>query len=139
MLTIHTAFQVRRYYAFTRWMSDIIAGARDGMAIWNRYEALSRHTEQDLDRRGLTRDDFPRLAVNGGCRAIATGQPPSDKDSGGKRAPVFGHLATLFANIHNIRGRTEACIVRNYKGRGWDDATERELNNELVNCRCHGF
>jgi hypothetical protein len=48
-----------------QWMRDIIAGSRDGLAMQDRYEALSRLSDWELARRGLTRADFPRLIVNG--------------------------------------------------------------------------
>jgi hypothetical protein len=44
---------------------DIMAGSRDGVAMQDRYEALSRLSNGELARRGLTRADFPRLVVNG--------------------------------------------------------------------------
>jgi hypothetical protein len=48
-----------------RWVRDIMAGSRDGLAMQDRYEALSRLSNGELARRGLTRADFPRLVVNG--------------------------------------------------------------------------
>jgi hypothetical protein len=50
--------------ALVQWMRDIIAGSRDGLAMQDRYEALSRLSDWELSRRGLTRADIPRLAVN---------------------------------------------------------------------------
>lgn len=56
-----------RCNALVRWVSDVIAGARDGLAMQDRYVALSRHSGRELARRGFTRADIPRLAVNGEC------------------------------------------------------------------------
>jgi hypothetical protein len=92
---------------------DVIAGARDGLAMQDRYEALSRLSDRELAKHGLTRDDFPRLAVNG--------------------------EQAFFATILNIRAHTENSILWSYKGRGWDDSTERELNNDLANYHCSRF
>lgn len=50
---------------FVRWVRDVIAGARDGLAMQDRYEALSRRSDRELARHGLTRADIPRLAVHG--------------------------------------------------------------------------
>ena len=55
------------------------------------------------------------------------------------RAPVFGKVAMFFATILNIRGHTENSILWSYKGREWDDSTERELNNDLANYHCSRF
>jgi hypothetical protein len=56
---------------------DIIAGRRDGLALQDRYEALSRLSNRELTQRGLTRADIPRLALiesYGDNRVRATGE-----------------------------------------------------------------
>lgn len=50
--------------ALVQSVSDIIAGSRDGLAMQDRYEALSRLSDWELSRRGLTRGDIRRLAVD---------------------------------------------------------------------------
>jgi hypothetical protein len=47
-------------------LRDIIAGSREGLAMPDRYEKLSRLSDWELARRGPTRADTGRLAVNGG-------------------------------------------------------------------------
>lgn len=44
---------------------DIIAGSRDGLAMQDRYQKLSRLSDWELARRGLTRADIIRLVVHG--------------------------------------------------------------------------
>ena len=61
---------VRRYFfldVLIQALRDIIAGSREGLAMQDRYEELSRLSDWELARRGLTRADIGRLAVNGGC------------------------------------------------------------------------
>ena len=56
-------------YSFLKTMvqlvNDIIVGSRDGLEMQDRYEALSRLSDWELARRGLTRADITRLVVNG--------------------------------------------------------------------------
>jgi hypothetical protein len=44
---------------------DIIAGSREGLAMQDRYETLSRLSDWELARRRLTRADIKHLVVNG--------------------------------------------------------------------------
>ena len=44
---------------------DIYAGIMEGRDIAYRYERLSRLSNAELARLGLTRQDIPRAAVNG--------------------------------------------------------------------------
>jgi hypothetical protein len=66
MLTLPISAHSRRPLrnALVQWMRDIITGSRDGLAMQERYEVLSRLSERELSRRGLTRADIPRLAVD---------------------------------------------------------------------------
>ena len=54
-----------RLQAFARFAGDSVAGIREGHAIANRYEELSRLTDAALKTRGLVRDDIARVAVTG--------------------------------------------------------------------------
>ena len=66
--------------ALVQAVSDIIAGSRDGLAMQDRYEELSHLSQWERARRGLTRADIARLAVNG------EGEPGrSHAGSGGNR------------------------------------------------------
>jgi hypothetical protein len=58
-----TAIQHPFLNAIAQLARDIIAGSRDGLALQDRYEALSRLSNRELTRRGLTRADIPRLAL----------------------------------------------------------------------------
>jgi hypothetical protein len=51
--------------ALVRFVEDIIVGCRDGLEMWNRYEALSRLSNWELASRGLTRASITRLVVHG--------------------------------------------------------------------------
>jgi hypothetical protein len=64
-IRIHSGTLFRNDLA--QWLRDIIAGSRDGLAMQDRYEALSRLSDWELAQRGLTRADFPRLVVTGEC------------------------------------------------------------------------
>ena len=44
---------------------DVFEGVMEGRDIAYRYERLSRLSNADLARLGLTRQDIPRAAVNG--------------------------------------------------------------------------
>jgi len=52
-------------YGLTRLAADAFAGIMEGREIATRYERLSRLTNAELARLGLTRQDIPRVAVNG--------------------------------------------------------------------------
>jgi hypothetical protein len=49
----------------TRLAVDVFEGILEGREIATRYERLSRLTNAELARLGLSRQDLPRLAVNG--------------------------------------------------------------------------
>lgn len=59
MTTFIRAFGSRSFFA------DLVAGARDGLAIEARYRALSRRSTPDLAKLGLTRADIARAALRG--------------------------------------------------------------------------
>ena len=63
--------------------------------------------------------------------------PLHDKPNRTREAMV----ATIFAFFDGLLGhaRTEDVIVSQYQGRGWDDSTERELNDEIVRSNLSGF
>lgn len=54
-----------RLQAVAHFAGDIFAGIREGHAIANRYEELSRLTDAALKVRGLVREDIARVAVTG--------------------------------------------------------------------------
>ena len=54
--------------AVTRFFADLFAGIREGREMAYRYEALSRLSDAELARRGITRADIPRVAVTGKIR-----------------------------------------------------------------------
>jgi hypothetical protein len=51
--------------AFTSHLAELCAGARDGLAIEARYNALTRKSDTDLGAVGLTRSDLARAALTG--------------------------------------------------------------------------
>ena len=54
-----------RLKAIGRFFADIAAGVHDAREIENRYETLSRMSDEALACRGLTRDDVPQVAETG--------------------------------------------------------------------------
>jgi hypothetical protein len=52
-------------YGLTRLAVDVFEGIMEGREIATRYERLSRLTNAELARLGLTRQDITRVAVNG--------------------------------------------------------------------------
>ena len=52
-------------YGLSRLAVDVFAGVMEGREIATRYERLSRLTNAELARLGLTRQDIARVAVNG--------------------------------------------------------------------------
>jgi hypothetical protein len=52
-------------YGVTRLAVDVFEGIMEGREIATRYERLSRLTNAELARLGLTRQDITRVAVNG--------------------------------------------------------------------------
>jgi hypothetical protein len=69
-ISISARTEARPYRALLQPVRDIIAGSRDGLAMQDRYEALARLSASELARRGITRADFPCLAVNGERRPV---------------------------------------------------------------------
>jgi hypothetical protein len=51
--------------AFTSHLAELCAGARDGLDLEIRYDALARKSDTDLAAIGLTRSDIPQAALNG--------------------------------------------------------------------------
>jgi uncharacterized protein YjiS (DUF1127 family) len=45
--------------------ADFVEGAREAREIATRYESLSRLSDNQLAKRGLTRGDVPQAAVTG--------------------------------------------------------------------------
>jgi uncharacterized protein YjiS (DUF1127 family) len=54
-----------RQAGIARHFANVLAGIRDGGAMQDRYTALSRLSNTDLARRGLTRADIMRAVVSG--------------------------------------------------------------------------
>jgi len=51
--------------AFSDYLAELCAGARDGREIEARYDALTRKSDADLAALGLTRDDVTHAALTG--------------------------------------------------------------------------
>lgn len=56
---------VPRLKAIGRFFADITQGIHDAREIENRYETLSRMSDEALACRGISRDDVPLAAVTG--------------------------------------------------------------------------
>jgi hypothetical protein len=56
---------VRLVKRLTHVLAETLRGARDGIGIAQRYDALSRLGEAELARRGIGRADITRLAIQG--------------------------------------------------------------------------
>ncbi len=54
-----------RLTVLARFIGELVAGVREGHAIANRYEELSRLSDAALKARGLVREDVARVAVTG--------------------------------------------------------------------------
>jgi uncharacterized protein YjiS (DUF1127 family) len=54
-----------RLKAIGRFFADITQGIHDAREIENRYETLSRMSDEALACRGISRDDVPLAAVTG--------------------------------------------------------------------------
>ena len=52
---------------------------------------------------------------------------------------VLRKIEEFFLATIRDRGRAGNAIVSRYKGRGWDDSAERELNNDIAIYRCSRF
>jgi hypothetical protein len=46
-------------------VSEFLAGIRLAQAMAGRYDSLSRLSDVELTRRGIAREDIPRIVVNG--------------------------------------------------------------------------
>jgi hypothetical protein len=66
-LISHTvgSLQTSLVAAFTGYLAELCAGAREGLEIEARYEALVRKSDTDLAAIGLTRSDVTRAALTG--------------------------------------------------------------------------
>ena len=71
MLKLHTFAEYTavtttpRRAGIARHFANILAGIRDAGEMEARYQALSRMSNTDLARRGLTRDDIMRAVMDG--------------------------------------------------------------------------
>jgi len=54
-----------RQAGIARHFANVLAGIRDGGAMHDRYQQLSRMSNTDLARRGLSRQDITRAVVKG--------------------------------------------------------------------------
>lgn len=52
---------------------------------------------------------------------------------------AIDRIVRLFISIANVRANVERSIVFRYAGRGWNDSIEREITNDIANCRCSRF
>jgi hypothetical protein len=50
---------------FMRFLSDLADGIRDGLALAARYDRLSRMSDAELARLGLSRIELPHAALSG--------------------------------------------------------------------------
>jgi uncharacterized protein YjiS (DUF1127 family) len=57
------ARQAPRLHALWRSIAEFFAGIQDGMAMAEQYKTLSRLTDGELARRGITRADIPRVVA----------------------------------------------------------------------------
>ncbi len=53
------------FKAIGRFFAGIAEGIHDAREIENRYETLSRMSDEALACRGISREDIPRVAVTG--------------------------------------------------------------------------
>ena len=73
MLKVHTFSEFTvvtaapRQSRIANYVANVLAGIRDSGEMQARYEALSRMSNTDLARRGLTRDTITQAILNGGC------------------------------------------------------------------------
>ncbi len=63
MTTSTLAFVRATNGSLSGYLSALFAGIREGNAIANRYETLSRLSDRQLASRGLVRADLPQAAV----------------------------------------------------------------------------
>jgi hypothetical protein len=59
------SLQASFFSAFTSYLADLCAGARDGLEIGARYDALARKSDSDLASIGLDRSGITRAALAG--------------------------------------------------------------------------
>jgi len=55
----------RRTGGVMRFLSDLADAIRDGLALADRYDRLSRMSDAELARLGLNRVELPRAALSG--------------------------------------------------------------------------
>jgi hypothetical protein len=55
----------RRTGGIMRFLSGLVGGIRDGLALADRYDRLSRMSDAELAQRGLSRVELPRAALSG--------------------------------------------------------------------------
>jgi hypothetical protein len=67
-LTAKTARRQSRVHPIASFIAEFCAGAREGLEIQARYDALARKSDKELAALGLTRDDIGRAAVTGKIR-----------------------------------------------------------------------
>jgi hypothetical protein len=61
VVSLQTSF----FSAFANHIAELCAGARDGLEIEARYDALARKSDSDLAAIGLARHDVARAALTG--------------------------------------------------------------------------
>jgi hypothetical protein len=59
------SLQTSFFSAFASHLAELCAGARDGLEMEARYDALTRKSDTDLAEIGLTRSDLTRAALTG--------------------------------------------------------------------------
>jgi hypothetical protein len=73
MLKLHTMSDYTvisarpRRSRLANYAANVLAGIRDGGEMQARYEALSRLSNAELARRGVTRDAITQLILHGGA------------------------------------------------------------------------
>ena len=77
-----TSDGARRGCRLTAWVARWLRGAAEGYAAAAMYEELSRLSDAELHRRGLTRDDLSRHISE---RARRAGETGPEKDGAGRR------------------------------------------------------
>ncbi|HZT24949.1 MAG TPA: hypothetical protein VFA57_04515 [Pseudolabrys sp.] len=55
----------RAVFVPTAFLTEFLAGAREGLEIQSRYHALASKSAAELARRGLTRGDIAQAALKG--------------------------------------------------------------------------
>jgi hypothetical protein len=57
-----------RRFSLLQFLHEFVAGLREGVALANRYEALSNLSDSELARLGLRREDIPQATLAGRVR-----------------------------------------------------------------------